>query len=124
MNEFIFYDYLYDYDEIVNLKNSCSTSQWIREEKSGKRYYCSPQNYLDQNVMIEKYLKYLPEYVATSLHEGITKCLEYFPDLKLAKYEENDLFDWHCDYWTENKSAQNYMKRQISSITYLNIKSS
>jgi hypothetical protein len=150
MNNFIFYDYVYDNDQILSLKNFCLTCKWdsdfgrsTRITRKSRRYYTNPlsevnlpvlQNYPDPNKLVEKYLHYLPTYPATFLHEGISKSDKFFPDIKFAKYEENDNFDWHCDYWPQNQQdaqvnfisstsfeeTRPIIKRQLSSITYLN----
>lgn len=45
INEFIFYDYVYDNDEILNLKNLCLTSEWNRTNGKAKRYYSAVDDF-------------------------------------------------------------------------------
>jgi hypothetical protein len=133
MKNFIYYDYLYDKNQINELRKICEISQWIRigdslennsnnrdpETLKTNRFYSPCDIILDTHLLIETYLNFLPELCARSLDLGFNKSGGYFPDIKLSRYNSNDFYEWHCDCWASNNSVTGW-KRQLSSITYLN----
>ncbi len=135
MKKFILYDYIYTNDDITYLQNLCKKVIWERigtlietekqynaefiDENDGNRYVSTPERYLDPSKIIKAYLNYIPEYASSCLNDGFNQSKGYTADVKLSKYNKNDRYDWHCDYWEYHEQTK-YWKRQLSSITYLN----
>jgi hypothetical protein len=129
MNNYIFYDYVYDHHEISNLiKYYEQKTNWSRvgkirtsddQEQNCNRYFTSLNYSLSPNKIIEKYINFLPSYTAASLDQGLSKCTEYVDDNKIAKYIENDCYNWHNDCWIKREGYET-LARQLSAITYLN----
>lgn len=120
MEKFIFYDKIYEKSDLLKLEKMFLTSTWqVHENNTAKRKYISIEDYLNPNTIIEKYLAYLSGLEACCLHDGLMKCSKYFSDVKIAKYDEGDEFNWHCDHWPEEHMGI-HIKRQLASITYLN----
>jgi predicted 2-oxoglutarate/Fe(II)-dependent dioxygenase YbiX len=133
LKNFIYYEYLYNEQQINELRKLCETSNWIRvgdalehdhnkrDANTGKtnRFYSSCDIVLDTHLLIETYLNFLPEFCARSLDLGFNKSGGYYPDVKLSRYDSGDFYGWHCDCWETNSNVVGW-KRQLSSITYLN----
>jgi hypothetical protein len=124
LNNFIFYDFVYEKSELIRMREFCERSQWSRignttENSSIKRFFTSSEVVLDTGILIGTYLKFIPELPASCLDEGFSKSGGCLPDVKLARYDAGDYYEWHCDCWETHKQALGW-KRQLSSITYLN----
>jgi hypothetical protein len=116
MNQYIFYDFVFDSEEIDNLLQQCYQVEW---KLVSNRYYHDLTIYPDPAKIVKTYLDYLPEYEKISAYESISKQMTYFNDVKISKYEKDNDFNWHSDYSSSSPPFPNG-KRLFTSITYLN----
>ena len=131
MKKFLFYDFVFNKDEIDLLLDGISNAEWGRNSDPifGKRdtqhgNFKSPPF----TKLIDSYLEILEEQTKDALQNGLVKCQgRIICDEKLARYAPGDDLDWHCGDWAYYKHPYlhygpeaAFTRRQLTCITYLN----
>lgn len=127
MKEFLFYDFVYDEQELGMLIAECDNADWgrlddpifgNRDVKHGN-FKIPPAE-----KIFDKYLEFLEEKPKECLIQGLVNSGGgYICDVKLARYKTGDDLTWHCGDWAYYKHPYPdaiHTKRQLTAITYLN----
>ena len=129
MNKFIFYDIVFDNDDIDLLWEGINNATWGRvdDEVFGKRD-TQHGNFKEPFVgkLFDSYVDSLEGPPKDALIHGLEMTAgRTVSDTKLARYQPGDDLDWHCGDWAYYDThpfghLDIRMKRQLTCITYLN----
>ena len=116
----IFYDKLFTDDQLEPVSNLLESDEWL----VGSPGYNGDRDVLREGVLkiedtprlpliMEKYTSTIDPIQVKYLSKFTKGKIMY--DLKIARYNVGDKFDWHCD-----ELSRGSLERVTSSITYLN----
>jgi len=116
----IFYDKVFTDDQLEPVSNLLESDKWL----IGSPGYNGDRDVLREGVLnledapklpliMEKYAELIDPIQVQYLSKFTNGKIMY--DLKIARYNVGDKFDWHCD-----ELSCESLERVISSITYLN----